>query len=210
LIVDASESMRVQTGAVSKYTLAVRAAAALGFLILQQTDAVGLATFADGVRHFLRPSARGGNHYRELLRLLVDGPADTPGAIKPVLDELAGRLGRRGIVFLISDFLDDVPELLAGLRHLLYQKHEVILIHTLDAAELDFPFNHPTLFRGLEGLPELNTDPGSVRDNYLAALGEHLTALETGCRGLEIDYLRLRTDGDLGVDLGTYLRRRQG
>ena len=60
MLVDASESMKVRSGEKSKYEVACRAAAALGFLTLQQTDSVGLVTFDRTVRHFLRPRpARG-------------------------------------------------------------------------------------------------------------------------------------------------------
>jgi uncharacterized protein (DUF58 family) len=140
----------------------------------------------------------------------VDGPSREPAATGKVLDELAGRLGRRGIVFVISDLLDDVPDLLAGIRHLRFQKHEVIVLHVLDAAELDFPFRHPTLFRGLEQLPQITTDPLSVRESYLEQLHHHLAAIEDGCRSLETDYVRIRTDADLGTELAAYLRKRQG
>ena len=91
-----------------------------------------------------------------------------------------------------------------------YQKHEVVVFHTLDAAELDFPFRHTTLFKGLEGLPEILTDPQGVRESYLKALGEHMAAIEAGCRGMEIDYIRLRTDADIGHDLAAYLQKRSG
>ncbi len=208
MLVDASESMKVRSGERSKYETACRAAAALAFLILQQTDSVGLATFDRTVRHFLRPSARAGNHYRELLRLLLDGPTDRPANTGAMVDELAGRLGRRGIVFLFSDLLDDVPPLVEGIRHLKYQKHEVVVIQVLDAAEMDFPFRHPTLFKGLEEWPELNTDPLSVREEYLKGLNQHLTEIEAACRRLECDYVRLRTDADVGQELATYLRKR--
>jgi hypothetical protein len=67
-----------------------------------------------------------------------------------------------------------------------------------------------TLFRGLEGLPELLTDPLGVRDSYLKALEEHIGAIQAGCRGMEIDYVRLRTDVDLGHDLAAYLQKRRG
>lgn len=208
MLVDASESMKVRSGERSKYETACRAAAALAFLILQQTDSVGLATFDKTVRHFLRPSARAGNHYRELLRLLLDGPTDRPANTGAMVDELAGRLGRRGIVFLFSDLLDDVPPLVEGIRHLKYQKHEVVVIQVLDAAEMDFPFRHPTLFKGLEEWPELNTDPLSVREEYLKGLNQHLAEIEAACRTLECDYVRLRTDADVGQELATYLRKR--
>lgn len=210
LVVDASESMKFGSGERTKYDVACTAAAALAYLVLQQTDAVGLASIAGNVRHFLRPSARSGNHFRELLRLLADGPSDQPAATGKVLDDLAVRLGRRGIVFLVSDLLDDVPDLLAGIRHLRFQKHEVVVLQVLDGAELDFPFRHPTLFRGLEQLPQISTDPLSVRDSYLEEVGKHLAAIEAGCRNLETDYVRIRTDADLGTELAAYLRKRAG
>ena len=122
------------------------------------------------------------------------------------MNELAGRTGRRGHRVRLQRLLDDVPDILAGLQHLRYQKHEVVLFHTLDAAELDFPFRHTTLFRGLEGLPEILTDPPGVRDSYLKALNDHIAAIEAGCRAMEIDYVRLRTDADLGHELAAYLQ----
>jgi uncharacterized protein (DUF58 family) len=210
MVVDASESMRFRSGGRSKYDVAATVAAALAYLTLQQTDAVGVATVADAVTHFVRPQARAGSHYREILRVLADGPTDRPAAVGPTLDELAGRLGRRGIVFVLSDLLDDVEPFLAGVRHLRFQKQEVVVLHVLDAAELDFPFRHPTLFRGLEGLPHIDTDPLGVRASYLDALGAHLAAIEAGCRTLETDYVRVRTDDDLGRTLTEYLRRRAG
>lgn len=209
LVVDASGSMGYASAGRSKYDLACTAAAAMAYLVLQQADTVGLSLVASGVRAFLRASGQL-TQLREACRVMATGPfADGTGIARGV-DELAGRTGRRGIVFVFSDLLDDVPDILAALQHLRYQKHEVVLFHTLDAAELDFPFRHTTLFRGLEGLPEVLTDPASVRDSYLKALHAHIEAIESGCRRLEIDYVRLRTDADLGHDLAAYLQKRHG
>jgi uncharacterized protein (DUF58 family) len=209
LIVDASESMNYASAARSKYELACTAAASMAYLVLRQADSVGLSLVADGVRAYLRPSGQM-NQLREACRAMADGPFPGAGGIARGVDELAGRTGRRGVVFIFSDLLDDVPDVLAGLQHLRYQKHEVILFHTLDAAEIDFPFRQTTLFRGLEGLPEILTDPAGIREQYLAALNAHVAAIEAGCRRLEIDYVRLRTDADLGHDLAAYLQKRHG
>jgi uncharacterized protein (DUF58 family) len=206
LVVDASESMTVGThrrasgDVVTKYDVASTLAAAMAYLVTQQTDSVGLATLTDRGRIALRSSATGGQ-FRDVLRLLSDGPTRRPAATGRGLSELSGFLGRRGVVFVFSDLLDDDGELAAGLRALRAQKHEVIVFQVLDAAELDFPFRHPTLFKGLEELPEISTDPLSVRDSYLAELGKHLAAVEAACRGLEVDLVRVRTDADLGVEL---------
>jgi uncharacterized protein (DUF58 family) len=209
LLVDASESMRYGSGERTKYDMACSAAAAMAYLVLQQADTVGLATMAGGVRAFLRSSG-GMNQLREACRAMTDGPFAGPANLGSNLHELAGRTGRRGIVFIFSDLLDDVSDILAGLQHVRYHKHEVVLFHVMDAAELDFPFRHTTLFRGFEGLPEILTDPLGVRDSYLKALGEHIDAIQAGCRGMEIDYVRLRTDADLGHDLAAYIQKRLG
>lgn len=209
LVVDASESMGYASAGRSKYDLACAAAAAMAHLVLQQADTVGLALVANGVRAFLRASGQS-TQLREVCRAMGTGPFPGGGAVARGVDELAGRTGRRGVVFVFSDLLDDVPDVLAALQHLRYQKHEVVLFHTLDAAELDFPFRHTTLFRGLEGMPEVLTDPASVRDGYLQALHAHIGAIEAGCRRLEVDYVRLRTDADLGHALAAYLQKRHG
>lgn len=209
LVVDASESMKYGSGKLTKYDLACSAAAAMGYLVLRQSDSVGLATVAGGVRAFLRPSGQM-NQLREACRALADPPAGGPANLGRTLHELAGRTGRRGIVFVFSDLLDDPPDVLAGLQHLRYHKHEVVLFHTLDGAEIDFPFRHTTLFRGLEGLPEILTDPLGVREGYLKAFADHVAAIENGCRGMEVDLVRLRTDADLGHDLTAYLQKRRG
>jgi uncharacterized protein (DUF58 family) len=209
LFVDASESMAYGSGQRTKYDLACGAAAAMAYLVLNQTDSVGLATLAGTPRAFLRPSGQI-TQLREACRAMTDGPYPGPAELGKVLNELAARTGRRGIAFVFSDLLDEVQDILAGLKHLRYQKHEVVLFHTLDAAELDFPFRHTTLFRGLEGLPEILTDPPGVRDSYLKALNNHIAEIETGCRAMEIDYVRLRTDVDLGHELAAYLQKRRG
>ncbi|HSQ56529.1 MAG TPA: DUF58 domain-containing protein [Gemmata sp.] len=209
LFVDASESMAYGSASRTKYDLACLAAAAMAYLVLNQTDAVGVATLAGTPRAFLRPSGQI-TQLREACRVMAEGPFEGPAELGKVLNTLAARTGRRGIAFVFSDLLDDAADILDGLQHLRYQKHEVVLFHTLDAAEIEFPFRHTTLFRGLEGLPEVLTDPPSIRESYLKAFNEHVSQIEAGCRAMEIDYVRLRTDGDLGRDLSSYLQKRQG
>jgi uncharacterized protein (DUF58 family) len=207
LVVDASESMAFKSGTRSKYDMACTVAACLAHLVLQQADTMGLSMVANGVRAFLRPSGQM-NQLREACRALATGPFPGPGGIARGIDELAGRTGRRGVVCVFSDLLDDVPDVMAALQHLRYFKHDVILFHTLDGAEIDFPYRQTTLFKGLEGLPELLTDPANIRADYLKAFGEHVAQIEAGCRKLEIDFVRLRTDADLGHDLSAYLQKR--
>ena len=207
LLVDASDSMRYGSAAVTKYDLAAAAAAALAYLVVRQTDSVGLATFTSQVRQFLRPASQA-SHLKDVCRVLVAGPTLEQSRIGGVLHEAADRFARRGVVAIFSDLFDEPADILAGLKHLKYQRHDVVVFHVLDAAEIEFPFRQSTLFHGLEQLPDLLTDPLGVRAGYLAEFNAFRTALQTGCRLHDIDYVELRTDKDVGLALAEYLTRR--
>lgn len=207
LVIDASESMKVGTSN-TKYDVACTLAAALAYLMIQQADSIGFQMYAKNLKLGLKP-AGGPSRVREVVRGLVDGPFREVADTGRALQEMAGIFGRRGIVFLFSDLLDEPGELLAGLRGLKSQRHEVVVFQVLDSAEIDFPFRQPTLFQGLEELPELSTDPLTVRDSYLKAFAAHQAELESLCQSLQIDLVRVRTDEDIGLTLAMYLQKRR-
>jgi uncharacterized protein (DUF58 family) len=207
LVLDVSDSMNYQSESVSKYDYACMTAAALAYLVLHQQDSVGLVTFDDQVRHFLRPSTQP-THLKEIVQVLNQGTTREKTSMGPIFHELAERISRRAIIVILSDLFDEPANLLAGLRHLRYHRHEVVVFHVMDAYELEFPFQEATLFRGLEQLPELLTDPRTLRKSYLAEVRAFITELQKGCLAQNIDYVQLRTDASLGVALSSYLARR--
>ena len=86
--------------------------------------------------------------------------------------------------------------------------HDVLVLHIMDDDELDFPFDGPTRFEGLE-LPEhLNCNPKALREGYLAALERFLEDLRHGCAKHEIDYALIRTSDPLDAALATFLCHR--
>lgn len=210
LLLDTSESMAYQSASApwSKLEYGKTAAAALAYLVLQQQDSIGLMTFDDRLRSSVRPSSNP-SHLKQVLHALEDAPARRKTSVGPLLHDLAERLKRRGVVVIISDMFDDVRSVLAGLKHFRHRRHEVIVLHVLDPAEIEFPFDRPTLFKGLEGLPDVLTDPVSLRRAYLQEFGQFTKALEAGCRDQHFDYLRLRTDEPLDRVLSGYLAARQ-
>ena len=105
---------------------------------------------------------------------------------------MAKRVTRRGIIMVFSDLFDEPEAVLTGLMHLRHRRHEVIVFHVMDRAEEEFPFQESTLFRGMEQMPELLTDPRSLRDGYLEQVRLFATELEQGCRAQNIDFVRLR------------------
>jgi len=209
LVLDTSESMcyKGPSAALSKLEYAQCIAASLAWLILQQQDAVSLTTFDSEVRSHVRQSASP-SQLKQVLAAMESVDPKEKTATGPIFHDLAERLKRRGVVLILSDLFDDVPSMLAGLKHFRHRRHDVILFHVLDPAELEFPFLRPTLFKGLERLPEVLADPRSLRKAYLAEFGRFLSAVKRGCRNYRMDYQLMRTDLSLDVALSSYLASR--
>ena len=183
LLLDTSESMRYRSeqAAVSKLEYARYVAAAIGYLVVQQQDAVGLATFDSTVSHFVRAASLP-THLKQILHVIEECPAAGESAIGPILHELAERIRKRGLVIILSDLFDDVDSMMLGLKHFRHRRHDVSVMQIVDPAEQDFPFDSPTLFRGLEGLPEQMTDPRSLRRAYQREFEDFLLRVRRGCR----------------------------
>jgi uncharacterized protein (DUF58 family) len=209
LVLDTSESMQYQSSkaAVSKLEYAKMAAAALAHLVVHQQDAVGLATFDAELRRFIRPSSQP-SHLRNLTGILEETHPSGETAIGPLMHQLAERLKKRGLVIVFSDFFDDVESLTMGLKHFRHRRHDVTLMQVIDPAEQDFDFDEPTLFKGLEGLPEQMADPRALRAAYRAEFEEFLWQMRGVCRNLAMDHVLLRTDRPLDVPLREFLTRR--
>jgi uncharacterized protein (DUF58 family) len=208
-LLDTSESMlyKSEQAPVSKLEYGRYVAAALSYMILRQQDAAGLATFDNQVRDFVRASAHP-SQLKQLCHVMEQTPARGESSLGPIFHDLAERVRKRGLVVILSDLFDDLPSLFLGLKHLRHRRHEVIVLHLIDPAEQDFPFQDLTLFKGLENLPEELTDPRSLRSAYQAEFEEFLKDVRRGCRDLHMEYSLLRTDAPLDVALRSFLVQR--
>jgi uncharacterized protein (DUF58 family) len=209
LLLDTSESMRYKSAgaALSKLEYAQCLASALAYLVLQQQDSVGLVTFDREIRALVRSSSNP-SHLRQLLHVMGRSTAERKTQTGPIFHDLAERLKKRGIVIILSDLFDDVQSMMAGLKHFRHRRHEVILMHVLDPAELDFPFRDMTMFKGLEQAPDVLADPKALREAYLKEFGAFTQAVKRGARALHIDYVQARTDENMELVLSTYLASR--
>jgi uncharacterized protein (DUF58 family) len=208
LLLDTSESMAYASGQnISKLQYARFVVASLAYMTLQQQDSVGLVVFDDAARRYLKPAGQA-TQLKELLHMLDVTPARDKSDMGVVFHDLAERFKKRGVVAIFSDFFDEPARILTGLKHFRHRRHEVIVFHILDVAELEFPFRSATLFKGLEGMPEVLTEPHALRRAYQEELGAFLAELKKGCRMMDIDYVPLRTDQTLDVPLSSYLASR--
>lgn len=207
LLLDASASMSYGSGPVRKIDYACLLAAALGYLMLRQSDAVGLTLFDNQVRQYL-PARSNPSHFRLMLDLLAQHQPRGDTAVGPVLHQIAGRLKRRGLVIVISDLIDDSEAIRSGLAHFRHDHHEVIVFHVMDPAELTFPFERLTRFKDLEGGGTLVANPHHIRARYLERLETFIKSVKTGCFERDISYQLASTDVPYDRLLSAYLEKR--
>src|SRR3954470_15943985 len=211
-IVDASESMGY--GSVgdkdapwTKYDHATAIAAALSYMAIQQQDSVGLAIFDQALARYFKPS-NAPVQWKMVVNELQLVPKWNKTNTGKILDQLAEKLHHRSLIVLLSDFFDDIDNLKKGLRHLRYKKHEVMAFQILDPTELEFPFEDTTLFKGLEELGEMLTEPRALREGYLEQLNQHTAELQRLCRGMHIDFTRMNRGEPLDTALSGFLANR--
>jgi uncharacterized protein (DUF58 family) len=209
IVLDTSESMQYRgpDAALSKLEYAQCIAASLAWLVLMQQDAVGLVTFDSQLRTLIKPSSSPA-HLQQIISVMENATSAKKTTTGPIFHELAERFTKRGVVLILSDLFDNVDAMLAGLKHFHHRRHDVIVMHALDPAELDFPFRGPTMFKGLEQYPEVLADPDSLRKAYLREFNSFLQSVQRGCRTHNLDYRQLKTDVPLDVALSSYLAGR--
>ena len=211
LLVDASGSMGYagEGAAFTKCQYALRLAACIAHIILQQRDSVGLITFDTEVRGFIPPRSS-----TRHLRILYDRMTKTvPGGetdLSKVFHEIVPRIQKRGMVFILSDCYTDVRGLLSSLAHFRHASHEVVLFHIMDRDEVEFPFQQWTKFENLERLSEFRmVDPASFRVAYLENVERFREELKRGCQRHRIDLVPIFTDEPLTGTLARFLKQRQ-
>jgi uncharacterized protein (DUF58 family) len=209
LLVDISASMSYGSGPLNKYEYGCTAAASLAYLALKQQDAVGAAAFDERIRGRVPVRSRR-NHLNSIIESFANQSLVEKTDMHAVLSQAAETFARRGMMILVSDLLTDVDRLLKGLRLLRQLGHDVLVLHIMDDDELDFPFDGPTRFEGLESADALNCNPRSLREGYLEAVGEYLETVRRGCTGSMVDYALIRTSEPLDAVLAKYLSNRLG
>ena len=208
LLIDSSASMTYGSGKVSKLEYAKFLAASIAYMVLKQRDSVGLSVFDSEVRTFMPPRSTMGVilEIDRMLRVTKPVPKTT---IAKQLHDIALLMKRRSFVVLISDLFSDVDDIMAGLDHLKFDGHNVVVIQTLDPYELEFPFKGTWRFEGLEGEEPLTTQTDRIKESYLTDLQKYLDDLSSRCVGSLIDYTMTHTKRPLDAVLSEVVMKRQ-
>lgn len=195
-----------------KRRIAIEAAAVLALSASANHDRVGLCLFTDDVELFLPPGKGRGNSSRLLRELLSFEPRSKGTDLGRVLLRLGHVLPRRGIVFLLSDFLTPggVVSFERPLR-LLARKQEVIGLHITDPRESELPDVGIVEVVDPETgtLQLLDTSSRSMRTRYKAAALKREAELAEVFGRTKSDRVVLRTDRPFVTDLVRYFQMRE-
>jgi len=201
LLVDASASMSYGRGPLNKYNYAATIASCLAYLSLRQQDSVGLTVFDQKIRTKL-PWRTSRSHLQSIYKALESSPVSEKTNLTKVFKEILETYPKRSLMVIASDFLGSEKETLKGLTALRSAGHDILVFHILDDDELDFPFNDPTRFEGMESLDTLTCNPRALREQRF------LDRVRHACASARIDYQLIRTSRSVDATLTAYLSAR--
>ena len=213
ILLDTSASMGYShgDGTLTKLEYGCYLAASLAFLMIRQQDSTGLVTFDETIRHFLPPRSST-RHLNRLLQALEGLEPGNATNISAIFHDLAERINKRGLIIVISDLFEAAEsqrELMRGLRHFRHKKHEVLLFHVLDAAEIDFPFERLSEFVDMETGERVQADPNYVKEEYQQQVRAFINTCRRDCAAGNIEYVSANTSEPYDLLLRAYLDARK-
>lgn len=222
IIIDNSASMNypiLKTQSIdnlNKVGFSAIAAASLMEILKRQRDAVGLSIYSDSYEYYA--PEKGSDRHRNMLlhqleQLLISNSTSATETYQ-LLHEIAEKMHRRSLIFLFTDMFQTSKEdevLFEALRHLKYNKHEVVLFHTYDGkTELDFNFdNSPKKFVDVETGEEINVFAENVQLKYKELATSYFKELKNKCLQYKIDYIPVDIHKGFNEILTAYLLQRK-
>ncbi len=190
LVVDTSGSMNFGSTGTTKIEYARKLSGSLGYLALQQGDAVGLSCVAKGIVRNLPPK-RNPAHLMTFFDLLEQAQPQGETGLADVLHELAETIRQRALIMILSDLFVEPEVLRSCFQHLRFRKHDVSVMHLLDPLETGFTFRRPMRFLDMEGGPSIFAEPNEIADRYRKALAIYLEGVRQVMLETSVDYHRI-------------------
>jgi uncharacterized protein (DUF58 family) len=196
------------TAALSKFEYGAYLTAGLCYLMIQQGDKASLALGASSLNTFVPP---GGTitHLHGMLNHLERTQPDGETALANAVKGLFALTRQRGLLVVVSDFLEEPDPLFDALAMYTYRGWQILLLHVLTETELNLPGSGPQNYLDAETPGRLDADPDSLRAAYQSELQEWLQSLETQAKARGIHYSRMTTATPYDQALERYLTTRQ-
>ncbi|MDR0932496.1 MAG: DUF58 domain-containing protein [Victivallales bacterium] len=208
LLVDVSASGGFGSAERNKRQTAAELAAILAFSAGRNGDKVGLLMFSDRIELYVPPKS-GRSHTLRLIReMLAFEPTSKGTDINLALNESAGLLKKRSVVFLLSDLIDE-RDFEFNLKTL-NRKHDVIAIGVADPIEKHWPSLLPVVVEDAESGNQLYFAGGDRALKKLdAAFDSATVARREICRRAHVDLVEIGNNGEVLPPMIEFFSRRR-
>lgn len=223
MILDNSSSMhypkleQMSIDNLNKIGFGVLAIAALMNILKKQRDAVGLSIYSENYDFSVNEKSSE-RHFQMLLdklnSVVTEFGQENKTNTYHYLHQIAEKIHRRSLIFLFSDMFQtavDENKLFDALRHLKYNKHEVVLFHLLDYGhELNFDFeNTPKRFVDVETGQHIDLYADTIKSAYQKEVERYTKKLQLRCAQYRIKYMGIDVRSDFSSVLNTFMVERQ-
>jgi uncharacterized protein (DUF58 family) len=209
ILLDVSGSMNYRyESSQTKFAYGCFLASCLSYLMCRQQDMVGVIAFDERVRFHITPGSKPA-HLDRIFKHLERVSPGKRTAMAHTFHDLADRIAKRGLVIVISDLYDDPDEIVRAFQHFVFKKHQIIVFHVLDPAEVTFPFEKILSFVDLETNQRIQVDPRYVKEAYLDEMNAFIERYRKECSDRNIEYVPAATDTPYDRMLLRYLARRR-
>ncbi|MCM8532022.1 MAG: DUF58 domain-containing protein [Lentisphaeraceae bacterium] len=210
-LIDLSSSMAFKSefAPVSKLEYATYLSAAISYMLIKQQDSVGLISFDKEIRSYIPPRSSS-SHISKILTELNKLQQSTETDYKSSFQQIYSFLKKKGLIVFISDFLGETEEALKALDILRAQKHDVIVFHIHDPAELDLGYDGLINFEDKErSFLKVSTRADKVRKNYKKEMTAFISKVESHCESLGITHTLVNTKSNFDQPLEEFLNKRK-
>lgn len=209
LLIDVSGSRDFGTFEKMKKNVITEISAILSFSAIQNNDKIGVIFFSDTIEKFIPPK-KGRSHILRIIRELIDfHPEHTGTDITQAVRYLTNAIKKRCTAFVISDFMDENPDLEMALS-IANNKHDVVALKIYDDRERELPPIGMVKLKDAETGKYVWVDSSSrkIRKIYADFWKNHITRLDTLFKKCGVDYVSIDTREDYVKSLMTLFKRR--
>jgi uncharacterized protein (DUF58 family) len=209
LLIDVSGSRDFGTFEKMKKTIIAEISAILAFSAIQNNDKIGVIFFSGIIEKFIPPK-KGRTHILHIIRELIDfRPVQSDTNITDAIRYLTNAIKKRCTAFIISDFMDEHPEMELALS-IANNKHDVVALKIYDERETELlPLGMVKMKDAETGnYVMVDTNSRRIRKIYADYWKNHIAHLDRMFKKCGVDYVEISTKDDYVKSLITLFRKR--
>lgn len=210
LLIDVSGSGDFGTSGKMKREVITEIAAILSFSAISNNDKIGVIFFSDKIEKFIPPKKGSTHILRIISEMLEFKPTSRKTDIITALRYLTNAMKRRATVFVISDFMVDIPSLEQSLS-IANNKHDVVALHIYDEREKELPDVGMVKLKDAESGEYLWVDTSSrqARNAYAQYWVKKKRNLDNLLSKIGLDYISISNREDYVKSLVALFKKRE-